>query len=161
MIILAIVSFVALVFVLVVFIGAPYLPTLNRQSKVALELLDLKPGETLIELGSGDGRMLKAAAQKGLHAVGYEINPFLILISWLYTWKYRTRVRIIWGNYWSRPWPKADGVYVFLISNFMKKLDKKLVQYPHKPLKVASFAFKIPGKKPRAEKDGVLLYIYK
>lgn len=161
MIILAVVCLISFVFVLVVFFGAPYLPTLNRQAKIALELLDLKPGETLLELGSGDGRMLKAAAQKDLYAIGYEINPFLVIISLIYTWKYRSKVRIIWGSYWSKPWPEADGIYVFLISNFMKKLDKKLMQYSKKSIKIASFAFKIPGKKPVTEKEGVFLYIYK
>lgn len=152
---------IAMAFSTVVFFGAPYLPTMRRQSEAALDLLDLKSGQTLIELGSGDGRVLKLAAKRGINAVGYELNPLLALFSAIYTWKYRRKVRIIWGNYFAKKWPEADGVFVFSIKKYMKKLDKKISQYPYRPLKVASFAFKIPGKKYEAEKAGVFLYLYK
>ena len=65
---------VVLLFGFVVIFGAPYLPTLSRQTEDALELLDLKTGQTLLELGSGDGRVLLAAAKRNLKAVGYEIK---------------------------------------------------------------------------------------
>ena len=39
----------------VVFVGPPYLPTLDKQVRTALDLLDLKKGQTLLELGCGDG----------------------------------------------------------------------------------------------------------
>ena len=69
--------------------GAPYVPTLDRQGKIALELLDLKPGQTLLELGSGDGKMLVLAARAGLNVVGIELNPLLVGVSWLRTRRYR------------------------------------------------------------------------
>jgi hypothetical protein len=80
---------VVLMFGFVVFFGAPYLPTLKPQIETALDLLDLKPGQTLIEVGSGDGRVLLAAAHRGLHAVGYELNPILVLFSLWHTRKVR------------------------------------------------------------------------
>ena len=72
---------VVLTFGLTLFFGAPYLPTLRAQVPEALDLLQLKAGDTLIEIGSGDGRILAAAAGRGLLAVGYEINPILVIIS--------------------------------------------------------------------------------
>jgi hypothetical protein len=39
----------------VLLFGAPYLPTLKPQVHAALELANLKPGQTLLELGCGDG----------------------------------------------------------------------------------------------------------
>lgn len=152
------IGLVVLIFCMVVFFGAPYLPTFKRQSEVALDLLELKPGQTLLELGSGDGRVLRVAARRGLNAIGYEINPLLVLVSVVVTWKYRKQVRIIWGNYWSKQWPNADGIFVFLITRYMKKLDKKVSQYPHRPVKLVSFAFKIPGRAAAREKDGSYLY---
>src|SRR6185437_14338154 len=106
--------------------GAPYLPTLDAQGRAALELLDLKPGQTLLELGSGDGKMLVLAAQAGLNVVGIELNPFLVVVSWLRTWRYRRQVRIIWGDFWKVKWPVCDGVFVFLLDRFMPKLDKRM-----------------------------------
>lgn len=156
-----IVFWLILLFGFVVFFGAPYLPTLKKQQAAALKLLNLEPGQTLLELGSGDGTMLLAAAKKDIHVIGYELNPILVLVSLYRTRKYRKHVRVIWGNYWNAVLPRTDGIYVFLLGKFMKKLDKKIIQnYPEHTVKLASFTFKIPDKEITKEKDGVYLYTY-
>lgn len=137
--------------------GAPYVPTLDAQARAALELLSLKPGQTLLELGSGDGKVLVVAAQAGLNVVGIELNPFLVAVSWLRTWRYRKQVRIIWGDFWRVQWPECDGVFSFLLGRFMSRLDERM-QVVQKPL--ASFAFQIPGKKPDQVNQGIYLYHY-
>lgn len=137
--------------------GAPYLPTLDAQAKAALELLNLRPGQTLLELGSGDGKVLLTAAQAGLNVVGVELNPFLVIVSRVRTWRYRRQVRVIWGDLWRVEWPECDGVFTFLLGRFMPRLDTRM-QTVKKPL--VSFAFKIPGKRIAAEKAGVYLYVY-
>jgi SAM-dependent methyltransferase len=157
-IILAIVVF--LVFNFVIIFGAPFLPTLKRQVPKAVELLDLKPGQTLIELGSGDGRVLIYAAQAGLYVVGFELNPILALYSWLRTRKYGKKVKIIWGNYWKKEWPDADGIFVFLLDPYMEKLNKKIIQRYKKKVRLVSFAFKIPSRKHDEEFHGMYLYKY-
>ena len=144
----------------VLLVGAPYLPTLSPQIKAALELADLKSGETLLDLGCGDGRVLLVAAQKGYQAVGYELNPLLAVLAWLRTSRYRQQVKIIWGDYWRAPWPPASAIFIFLLPKYMPKLDKKVIQYVHKPVKLVSYAFKIPGRRPSAQKAGVYLYKY-
>lgn len=147
-------------FAFVLLFGAPYLPTQRAQAQAALDLLDLKPGQTLYELGCGDGRVLKQAAARGIHGVGYELNPLVALIARIHTWKYRKTVRIVWGNFWQADLSKADAVFVFLLDRFMSKLDKKVSKEVKKPIKVASFAFKIPNKKIVRAKDGIYLYQY-
>lgn len=144
----------------VLLVGAPYLPTLGPQIETALRLADLKPGDRLLELGCGDGRVLIAAAKKGLNVVGYELNPLLALIAWICTRRYRRQVRIIWGNFWKKDWPEAEAAFVFLLDKYMPRLNKKFIQYKHKPVKLVSFAFKIPELKPLAYKEGVYLYEY-
>lgn len=144
----------------VVFVGPPYLPTMRRQTEAALDLLAMKPGQTLLELGAGDGRVMLAAAKRGLRVIGIELNPLLVVVTWLVTWRYRKQVRIIWGNYWTISWPHADAVFTFMLPKYMGKLDQRIEAWHKKPLKLASFAFKIPRKKPAKEKDGVFLYIY-
>lgn len=148
---------VLLLFAVVLFFGAPYLPSLRPQVETALELLELRPGQTLLELGSGDGKVLLAAAQAGYRAEGIELNPLLYLVSVWRTRRYRDTVHLTWGNYWNRPWPEADGVFVFLLDRFMPKLDKKMQSYK-RPL--ASVVFTIPGKSAVVEKNGVYLYHY-
>lgn len=144
----------------VLLFGAPYLPTLEKQVSSALELAELKPGQTLLELGCGDGKVLIAAARQGLVVVGYELNPILVLVAWLRTRRYHKQVKIIWGNFWTKDWPPAEAIFTFLLPKYMAKLNKKITQYPSKPIKLTSFAFEIPDKKPVAHKAGVYLYQY-
>lgn len=141
--------------------GAPYLPTLSPQVQAALDLVDLKKGQTLLELGCGDGKVLIAAADRGLKAIGYELNPILALVAWLRTRRYKGRVRVVCGDFWRAKWPPADGIFVFLLNPYMAKLHMAITDYPHKPVKLVSFAFKLPKKTPKKVQDGVYLYLYK
>jgi hypothetical protein len=153
---------VILVFGFVVFVGPPYLPTLRVQINAALDLLDLKEGQTLLELGSGDGRVMLAAAKRGLRVVGIELNPLLVIWTYIVTFKYRKQVRIIWGSYWGPPWPRADAVFTFMLPKYMTKLAARMQQWRQEEhTKLASFAFTIPGKEPVATREGVYLYEYK
>ncbi len=142
----------------VLLFGAPYLPTLKKQQKEALDLLALKPGQLLIELGSGDGRMLKEAARRGIIAVGYEINPFLVIYSKVSCWRYRKLVKTHWRNFWSVSIKPADGIYTFLLERYMSKLDRKIISEIEKPLSLVSFSFEIPGKKTFKKQSGLYLY---
>jgi len=146
-----------LAFGAVVFIGAPYLPTLKTQVQIALDLADLQPGDTLLELGCGDGRVLMAAAERGWRAVGIEINPFLAFIAWARTRRYGERVTVRLGSFWNIPWPKSDAVFVFLIPRFMPKLDQKMREYGGR---LVSIAFVVPDKTPSRVQNSVYCYEY-
>lgn len=142
--------------------GAPYLPTLRKQGDEALDLLDLKPGQVFIDLGCGDGRLLILAAERGLKAVGYELNPVLALIAWLRTRRYGRRVKVRCSNFWRADLSGADDVFVFLINHFMVRLDKMLSRYSKDhQIKLVSNSFKIPGKKPLKRKGALFIYVYK
>lgn len=147
-------------FTFVVAFGAPFLPTLKPKVDTALDLIDLKKGQTLLELGSGDGRVLRAAAQRGLNVVGYELNPLLVVYSRLLTWRYRRQVTVVWGNFWRRDLSEADGIFVFLLQPYMEKLDKKIAAECRKGTKLVSFAFHIDSRRAVRERDGVFLYLF-
>lgn len=160
-----VILYVALMIVAVCFggvllFGAPYLPTLRPQVRAALTLAQLQPGDTLLELGCGDGKVLIAAARAGYNAIGYELNPIMALIAWIRTRRYRGRVRVICGDFWRATWPESQVIFVFLLPKYMKKLDTKIVQYSYKPVKLVSFAFQIPDKSIDQTLDGVFLYDY-
>lgn len=157
-------SIAATIFVLFVFViafGAPFLPTLKSRTPDALKLLSLKPGQTLVELGSGDGRLLKMAAEQGVYAIGYELNPILVVWTYLTCWRYRKYITVHLGNFWHHKLPPTDGIYTFLLDRYMEKLDKKITQEITQKVKLVSFAFEIPNKKPTKEIKGMRLYEYK
>lgn len=144
----------------VLFVGAPYLPTLTPQVFAALALADLQPGQTLLELGCGDGKVLLAAARQGYRAVGYELNPLLAVLAWARTRRYRRQVRVVCADFWRASWPPADAVFTFLLPKYMTKLDANITRQLQKPVKLVSFAFTIPHRQVDAEKAGVYLYLY-
>lgn len=144
----------------VLLFGAPYFPSLKPHIKAAFEILDLSKGQVVYDLGCGDGRFLKEAAKRGYKAVGYELNPFVFAYAWLSTRRYGRQVKVRYGNFWKADISKADAVFVFLLDKFMPRLDTKLKTEGKKNLKLASHSFKIPGKKPIAQKYGVFLYKY-
>ncbi len=104
------------------------MPTLGKQVGIAMDMVDLAPGQTLLELGCGDGKVLVAAARRGWRAVGYELNPLLLVVCLWRTRHYRKLVRVRWGNFWRANWPAADGIFVFVMQRQMEKLDKKIMQ---------------------------------
>lgn len=141
--------------------GAPFLPTLKQQSSDALDLLDLKPGQIFFDLGCGDGRLLAVAAERGLTAIGYELNPLIAAYAWITTRRYGRHVKVRWGNFWRADISNADGIFVFLITRHMKRFDTFLIKNSKDhQIKVVSHAFKIPGKKPLAKNGALFLYRY-
>ena len=152
--------FLILIFGFVVIFGAPFLPTLKVRTPEIFELLELRAGQTLVELGSGDGRILRAAAERGIYAIGYELNPLLVAWSVVRNWKYRKFMTVHWGNYWRHKLPITDAIYVFLLDKYMTKLDTKITQDITKKVKVVSFAFEIPNRIAIRQKNGLFLYKY-
>ncbi|HEX2229591.1 MAG TPA: class I SAM-dependent methyltransferase [Candidatus Binatia bacterium] len=58
---------------------APFVPTPQDVVDRMLALAELRHGDLLYDLGSGDGRIVIAAANRyGIKAVGFEINPALV-----------------------------------------------------------------------------------
>ena len=151
-------AILVILFSSVLLFGAPYLPTLRLQISMALDLLGLEEGQTLLEIGSGDGRVLREAARRGIRGIGYEINPLLVIYSKCVTFKYRKLVKIYWRNFWKVPLPVVDGVYVFLLKPYMMRLQYKFEQEFEKPTKVASFTFAFTGLKPIKRQGGIMLY---
>ncbi len=152
-------GFVCILFIGIVLVGAPYVPSKRLHIQAGLDLLNLKKGQTLVELGSGDGRVLREASKRGIKSVGYELNPILYVISWVLCWKHRSNVTIKLRNYWLSDLSSADGVFVFLAGTYMNRLDRKMLK-SGKGVKLVSVGFKIPGKRPLKTRSAVHLYQY-
>jgi SAM-dependent methyltransferase len=138
--------------------GAPYVPILKRQSDAFFVLADMSPGQTLVDLGSGDGRLLRAAATRNIHGIGYEINPIMVLVSRIVCWRYRRQVKLHLANLWQVTLPNADVIYVFLMPKHMEKLRELLDRQINRPTKVITYAFEIPGLIPIAHNTNTFVY---
>jgi SAM-dependent methyltransferase len=58
-----------------------WLPTENALAEKMLNLAQVTPQDYVIDLGSGDGRIVIAAAKRGARALGIEYNPDLVALS--------------------------------------------------------------------------------
>lgn len=151
----------SLPFAIVLLVGAPYLPTRKKQVNEALDLLNLKPGDLLVDLGSGDGVVLVEAAKRGIKSIGYELNPLIFIVAYIRTWRYRNLVSVKCRDFWSAPLPRGvKAVYAFLLDPYMEKLDAKLTRELKKGSKLLSYTFTIPGKNPATSKNACYLYKY-
>jgi len=60
-------------------LDTPYVPTPQVVVERMLDMAGIKPGDLLVDLGSGDGRLVITAAQKyGAHGFGVELDPRLV-----------------------------------------------------------------------------------
>jgi SAM-dependent methyltransferase len=59
----------------------PFVPSPQSVVDKMIELAGVKKGDIVYDLGSGDGRIVIAAAKKGARAVGFEIDPDLVVES--------------------------------------------------------------------------------
>lgn len=154
----------ALLFGLVVFRGAPYVPSKKRDLKVAFdELYPLSAKDTLVDIGSGDGIVLREAARRGAKGVGYELNPLLVGISrWLS--RKQPRVRVTLADFWRVRLPQdTTVVYTFGESRDIKKMAAKVAEEAtrlDKRLFFISYGFRIDGLRPDASIGAHHLYSF-
>lgn len=148
----------------VVFRGAPYVPSRKRELAVAFdELYSLSDKDVLVDIGSGDGIVLREAARRGAKAIGYELNPALVLISRLLSRNNHlisTRLADFWMVHLP---PETTVVYVFGESRDITKMAKKVEQEAvrlGKTLAFISYGFSIPGKKPVKKVGAYYLYTF-
>jgi SAM-dependent methyltransferase len=118
---------VILLFGLVVFRGAPYVPSHRADIAQAFdELYPLSESDVVVDVGSGDGIVLRMASARGAQAVGYELNPALVMISRFLS-RHDSRVTVALRDFWLTPLP-ADTtvVYGFAVSRDMAKMTAKM-----------------------------------
>ena len=147
----------------VVFFGAPYVPTLKSQVEDVMNIRPLHKKDVFIDIGSGDGVVLRAAAKAGAWAEGYELSPWLWLVS-KYLCRHCDNIVIHFGSFWNRELP-ADTtvVYTFLNGKFMPRLEKKLQQHVNKygkPIDFITYGFKVDGRKADKTQGPMLLYVF-
>lgn len=158
------IAFLAILFGFVVFFGAPYVPSKKRDVKHAfLELYPLNNADVLLDLGSGDGTVLRAAACRGARAIGFELNPILVLISRFLSRRYpQTETRV--ANMWYASFPRETTVvYIFGVSRDANRLQQKLqveATTLNRPLAVICYGTTLAKVEPISQVGAHFLYTF-
>ena len=130
---------------------APFVASSPRAIDRMLELANIKPGETVFDLGAGDGRVLVAAVEKyHAKAVGVEISPKLVKTAQARFERagVADRVRMIEGDLFQTDLTGADVVMLYLDSTSNKKLHPRLEKFLHAGARVVSKDYPVPGWRP-------------
>lgn len=159
-------SFVAVFLVFlgwVVFFGAPWVPSHKRDVKKAFtELYKLGKDDLVVDLGAGDGKVLKIASKYGAKGFGIELNPFLFLVAKLRLLGVKG-AQMKLGNYLTVQLPrKTTVVYVFGDGRDITRVYNRVKEEANRlgrTLFLISYAFPVPKVKEE-DFDGTS-YLYR
>jgi hypothetical protein len=149
-------------FLLTALRGAPYVPSRRQDiDRAFTELYHISKEDHLVDLGSGDGIVLRQAAKKGASASGFEINPVLVLVSKLLCRKYTT-ISVRQADFWrSKLPPDTTVVYVFGEGRDIDAMGDWIVKQAQiigKPLFVISYGFEFKRYEPIKKVGAQVLY---
>ncbi len=130
---------------------APYVPSPQTVVERMLEVADLKAGETVYDLGCGDGRILFTAAREfRAKAVGVELSDPLVKQGREQARRLglENRVTIVEGDLLRVDLRPADVVTVYLLTEANDQLRPLFERSLRPGARVVSHDFKIRGWKP-------------
>jgi len=147
-----------------VFFGAPYVPSHHKDVKRLFdELAPVSKGDTVLDIGSGDGLVLREASRRGARAVGYEIHPLFVGISKLASLG-DSRVHVRWANAWTAPFPKkVTLIYAFAVGRDGAKLAEKVQHEANilgRPLTLVCYGNALPARIPTRSFEAYHLYVF-
>lgn len=139
------------------FTGAPFVPSSNARVARMLVLADIRPGTRIADLGSGDGRIVIAAALAGAEAEGWEANPLLVWWSRWDIWRrgLSGRARIHRGSYRGHDFRDYGALFLYVLPKEMARIEQWLPAAISPETHVIVHAFPFPTWTPE-HKDGTL-----
>ncbi len=159
---LALIGYLALIFGLLFFLigtsvyifsliysslmGAPYVPTKQNEVNAILDEINLTKNSYFIELGCGDGRMIRTAALKfQLKGMGIDINPLLLYIARLKArWQgLNHAIFFHQKNIFNVDLRQGDCIYLFLMPKMIEKLKSEFDKQLKPNTLIISHGFKI------------------
>lgn len=106
-----------------------WVPTPQELVDKMLNIAEVKPGEFVIDLGSGDGRTVISAAKIGAKALGVEYNPDMVALSKENAKKegVAEKAEFIQADLYETDLSKADVITMFLLPEINLKLRPRLL----------------------------------
>lgn len=132
--------------------GAPYVPTPNSIADRLLALANIGPQDYVIDLGSGDGRLVitAVAKYKARGGTGIEIDPALAKQANDNAQKAGVgdRVKFVAGDLFAANIEQATVVTLYLLPSMLGDVEKKLAKELKPGTRVVSHDYPLPSWSP-------------
>ena len=142
-----------------------FTPTRHIVADRMLQLAGVTKDDVVLDLGSGDGRIVIIAAQKyGARGVGIEIDPKLVALARqnAIDADVTDRVTFIEGDLYAADLSAATVVTAYLSPNIMKQLESKFRTELRPGARIVSHQFPMarwrPDERVRVEESELLLW---
>lgn len=131
--------------------NAPFITTPDAVVDRMLEIAGAGPGDLVVDLGSGDGRIVIEAARKfGARGLGIELNPLLVEKSRENARQagVEARASFVEGDVLTADLSKASVVTVYLLPSLIGRLQPRFLDELRPGTRVVSHAFYMTSWKP-------------
>jgi SAM-dependent methyltransferase len=140
-----------------------WVPTPDSLVEAMLDVAKVTPSDYVIDLGSGDGRIVIAAAKRGARAVGFEFNPDMVALSRRNAEKegVSDKATFVNADLFESDFSKATVITMYLLPQLNLKLRPKLLDL--KPgTRIVSHAFTMGEWNPdkTVEREGRTAYLW-
>jgi hypothetical protein len=108
-------------------LGAPYRPSSKKKTLLMMKLAKIQPWETIYELWSGDGRILRASLPyKPGKIVWYELSRLLIIYSRLLNRIRKESIQYKRSDLFQQDFGDADVIFCFLLPDAVKQVEQQI-----------------------------------
>ncbi|MDZ7720303.1 MAG: methyltransferase domain-containing protein [Balneolaceae bacterium] len=131
-------------------LDVPYVPTPSDVVEVMLDLADVGPGDYVIDLGSGDGRIVIAAAKRGAVGHGIDLNPTRVREARENAESEGVSDRVIFreADIFETDFSQASVITMYLLSSVNVKLRPYLLDKLSPGTRVVSHSFDMDEWQP-------------
>ena len=138
----------------------PFVATRKEKISTIIKFAAIKKGETVIDLGSGDGRLLLKSAKQGAMAIGYELNLYLVIFTLIRAKLngYGTKIKVMRQNLWDADLKVADIIFVYGRKKTMQKFQNFVYKNAKRGTHLVVNDNPFPDKKPIKVENKVYLY---
>lgn len=127
----------------------PFVPSPKDVVEKMLDIASPAPDELLIDLGSGDGRIILSASRNyKCWSIGIEKNPKLVELTWRKAVGMGLdRAAVLRRDLYDYDFTNADVITLYLLPDVLRKLYPKFVKMK-KDARIVSHDYRIPGLTP-------------
>jgi precorrin-6B methylase 2 len=107
-----------------------WVPTPPELVEKMLDMAAVTPQDVVMDLGSGDGRNIIAAAKRGARAIGVEFNPEMVALSQRLAREagVADKATFVQGDMYEADISKSTVLALFLLPDNLKKLTDKFLK---------------------------------